>query len=73
MLQGKIGSEGHWERGAAMLVHLHKQAKMTPKVRAAFYANDDAGTLLRNTLPAVDVVQRSYRGGGATKPPIPIR
>ena len=29
-----------------MLIHLHKQATTTPKVRAAIQASDDAGTVL---------------------------
>jgi len=29
-----------------MLIHLHKQATTTPKVRAAIQASDDAGTAL---------------------------
>ena len=29
-----------------MLIHLHKQATTTPKVRAAIQSSDDAGTVL---------------------------
>ena len=43
---GKIGPEGSSGRGATMLIHLHKQATTTPKVRAAIQASDDAGTFL---------------------------
>ena len=41
-----MGSEGRSGRGATMLIHLHKQATTTPKVRAAIQASDDAGTVL---------------------------
>ena len=46
MCHGKIGSEGHSEWGAAMLIHLHRQATTTSKVRAVIQASDDAGTVL---------------------------
>jgi hypothetical protein len=45
-IHGKICSEGHPDRGAVILIHLHKQATTTPKVRAAIQAGDDAGTVL---------------------------
>ena len=41
-----MGSEGRSGGGATMLIHLHKQATTTPKVRAAIQASDDAGTVL---------------------------
>jgi len=45
-VHGKIGSEGTSGRGATMLIHFHKQATTTPKVRAAIQASGDAGTAL---------------------------
>jgi hypothetical protein len=33
-------------RGAGILIHLHKQATTTPKVRAAIQQSDEVGTLL---------------------------
>lgn len=42
----KSGSEGYSERCTDMLIHLHKQATTTPKVRAVIQASDEVGTVL---------------------------
>jgi hypothetical protein len=36
--------QGNFGTGATMLIHLHKQATTTPKLRAAIQASDEAGT-----------------------------
>lgn len=41
---------GHTVRGAAMRIHLHKQATTTPKVRLAIPARDEAGTVLAERI-----------------------
>ncbi len=46
VFHGKIGSEGHSERGANMLIHLHEQATTTPKVRAAIQASTEPASAL---------------------------
>ncbi len=46
VFHGKVGAEGSSGRGASMLIHLHKQATTTPKVRSAIQASDEPASVL---------------------------
>ena len=48
-----------------MLIHLHKQATTTPKVRAAIQESDDAGTVLAERF-GVTAQTMSYAGNWVT-------
>jgi len=58
---GKIGSMGHSERGAAMLIHLHKQATTTPKVRAAIQASGEPASVLAERFGTTDQTVYKWR------------
>jgi len=60
VFHGKICSEGHFERGAAMLIQLHKQATTTPKVRAAIQASDAPASILAERFGSLEG-QRTIR------------
>jgi len=60
VFHGKIGSEGHFERGAAMLIQLHKQATTTPKFRAAIHASDAPASILAERFGSMEG-QRTIR------------
>jgi len=58
---GKIGSEGHSGLGACMLIHLHKQATTTPKVRAAIQASAEPASVLTERLGTTEQTVCKWR------------
>jgi transposase-like protein len=61
VFHGKIGFEGYSERGAAMLIHLHKQATTTPKVRAAIQASDAPASVLAERFGTTEQTVYKWR------------
>ena len=63
LFHGKIGFEGHSERGAHMLIHLHSQATTTPKVQAAIQASDAPASVLAERFGTTEQTVYKWKPG----------